>query len=387
MALTIGTFNVNNLFSRFNYRGVVHAAAAEAPAADIFVEIQLPSAEGPGRRLPLTLPNPRDAEVRTYRGRLVEGKDPARTRRVAERIAEMDLDVVCLQEVEDIVTLRRFLADHLPGRYPHEVLIEGNDPRLIDVALISKLPLGAATSWQHAAHPADASGDRIFSRDLLEVEVLSPDRRLWLLTVYTTHLKSQFVQARTEAERARLTVEATTRRRLQAETIADIIRRRQRPDGRYLVLGDMNDAPETPALQSLRAPAPDGSRSWTASPRRPSAAAGRTSATTPRQVRAGRIDSSTPARSTTSSSTRSGSARRSHRGFVRRSSSGAHGAPATAATTTLRGSSSSYDVLPACAPKSRSPAPKACTMSGPVGPVRIARVRTGQRKRPLCPIQ
>jgi hypothetical protein len=33
--------------------------------------------------------------------------------------------------------------------YPHVVLVEGNDPRLIDVGLLSKLPLGA--SWQTAA--------------------------------------------------------------------------------------------------------------------------------------------------------------------------------------------------------------------------------------------
>lgn len=62
----------------------------------------------------------------------------------------MDLDVLAVQEVEDIDTLRQFGRDDLGGLYPHVVLIEGNDPRLIDIGLLSKLPVGGVTSWQHA---------------------------------------------------------------------------------------------------------------------------------------------------------------------------------------------------------------------------------------------
>ena len=45
----------------------------------------------------------------------------------------MDLDVLAVQEVEDIDTLRQFVREELKGLYPHSALIEGNDPRLIDV--------------------------------------------------------------------------------------------------------------------------------------------------------------------------------------------------------------------------------------------------------------
>jgi hypothetical protein len=72
------------------------------------------------------------------------------------------------------------------------VLIEGNDRRLIDVGLISKLPLGGVTSWQHTSDPENPAS-RCSPGDLLQVEVLSADRRRRLLTVFNNHLKSHFV--------------------------------------------------------------------------------------------------------------------------------------------------------------------------------------------------
>jgi hypothetical protein len=51
-------------------------------------------------------------------------------------------------------------------------LIDGNDPRLIDVGLLSKRPFGGVTSWQFAGDPAEPTLP-VFSRDLLQVEILS----------------------------------------------------------------------------------------------------------------------------------------------------------------------------------------------------------------------
>jgi hypothetical protein len=76
------------------------------------------------------------------------------------------------------------------------VLIEGNDPRLIDVALVSKLPLGRVTSWQHARHKSEPTSLPIFSRDLLEVDVLAPGRTKRLFTLYVNHLKSKYTEAK-----------------------------------------------------------------------------------------------------------------------------------------------------------------------------------------------
>ena len=90
------------------------------------------------------------------------GKLAAEREQIAERIKRMDLDVLAAREVEDIDTLRQFGRDDLGGLYPHVVLIEGNDPRLIDIALLSKLPVGGVTSWQHVPDPLNP-GERVFS--------------------------------------------------------------------------------------------------------------------------------------------------------------------------------------------------------------------------------
>jgi hypothetical protein len=43
----------------------------------------------------------------------------------------LDLDVLGVQEVQDVGTLKRFVIDNLASLYEHVVLV-GNDPRLID---------------------------------------------------------------------------------------------------------------------------------------------------------------------------------------------------------------------------------------------------------------
>lgn len=234
MSITIGTFNVNNLFSRYNFRGELKAIAAGETEVDA--------------RLIYTFANPHDYALRTYEGRLVKGKPAAEREAVAERIKAMDLDVLAIQEVEDIGTLRHFADHDLRGLYPYQVLVEGNDPRLIDLGLLSKLPLGAVTSWQHAVHP-DNPNEPIFNRDPLEVDVLDKARRRTLFTVYSTHLESHFVRWNDpdkEAARGR----ANRRWQQQAEVIAQIVQTRRRPDLSYLIVGDMND----PATSAWLAP-------------------------------------------------------------------------------------------------------------------------------------
>ncbi|MEK6770603.1 MAG: endonuclease/exonuclease/phosphatase family protein, partial [Pseudomonadota bacterium] len=200
MEITVGTFNLNNLFSRYNFEAEIDALPAGGPDLGGTVEYKF----APG-----------SIRLRTYLGRLVKAKDPTATQKITDRIRTMSADVLAVQEVEDIDTLRQFNRDWLNNLYPYVTLIEGNDPRLIDVGVLSKLPVGGVTSWQHARHAADPA-QPVFGRDLIEVEILNDARTKKLFTLFNTHLKSHFVDFRTDPV---VGAQANNeRRRRQAET-------------------------------------------------------------------------------------------------------------------------------------------------------------------------
>jgi endonuclease/exonuclease/phosphatase family metal-dependent hydrolase len=235
--VAVGTFNLNNLFSRFDFRADVSTASASA------VKVE--------ERTSFSFDDPSGFKLRTYLGKLVKGKLAAERGLIVERIKQMDLDVLAVQEVEDIDTLRQFARDDLGGVYRHVVLIEGNDPRLIDVGILSKLPVGGVTSWQHVPDPLNP-GQPVFSRDLLQVEILSPSGRQRLFTLFNNHLKSHYVPFNApdpEAERER----ANALRQRQSELAATIIATQMRPNSRFVVVGDMNDPPDSPFLEPLAA--------------------------------------------------------------------------------------------------------------------------------------
>ena len=129
MSVRVGTFNLNNLFSRFNFRGAVTTA---------------PNVSDGG--ITLTF-GENDVSVRSFMGRLVSAKDQDDTIEIARRIRDVvNADVLAVQEVEHIGILKLFNRDHLGSLYPHVALIEGNDRRLIDVGILSKLPIGTIFS-------------------------------------------------------------------------------------------------------------------------------------------------------------------------------------------------------------------------------------------------
>lgn len=137
---------------------------------------------------------------------------------------------------------KEFNRTHLKGLYPNQALIEGNDARFIDVGLLSKLPVGAATSFQTAVHRLNP-GRRVFSRDLVAAEILNPGGSRVLFTLFNTHLKSQFGDADEDGLGASAN---DARRRQQAEAIAEIVAQRTRPDGKYAISGDMPRRPASP---------------------------------------------------------------------------------------------------------------------------------------------
>jgi exonuclease III len=114
--------------------------------------------------------------------------------------------------------------------------------------VLSRLPVGGVTSWRHAVHP-DQLEEPVFSRDLLEVEILDAARRRRLFTLYNTHLKSHFVPFGQDPVTG--AAAANKRRRQQAEVMATIIGARTRPNSHFVVTGDMNDPVDSPHLAPL----------------------------------------------------------------------------------------------------------------------------------------
>jgi len=254
MDLRLGTFNLNNLFDRFNFE----ADLGTLPTEDRNVQttyqwVFVGQGTGPEDPPPqLDAPTSSTPIVRIQkgaRGELIKGKPVAAQQALAARIGAVDADVLALQEVENLDALRRFNRDLLAQPYAYEVLIEGNDPRFIDVAVLSRLPIANVTSHRFEVHPTDPTMP-VFGRDLLELQVFNPTRGRRLLTLFVTHLKSKFVPFYDPdpAATARANDELRTR---QAETIARVVTSRTRPDARYLILGDLNDAPGASTLAPM----------------------------------------------------------------------------------------------------------------------------------------
>src|SRR5262249_8706730 len=98
---TVGTFNLNNLFSRFAFSADVATAKKSTVATKTVFSFDDPSG----------------FKLRTYQGQLVKPKPEPERKLLAKRITEMNLDVLAVQEVEDIDTLKQFVSSELGGLY------------------------------------------------------------------------------------------------------------------------------------------------------------------------------------------------------------------------------------------------------------------------------
>jgi len=212
MRVRIGTFNVENLFARFSFRSGT-----------------VPSAEP---QISWTVEKTRYVPFSKRRHRIT-----------AQAMGAIRADILGLQEVENLPTLRLFLKqfkEWMPeGGYPYSLVIDGNDQRQIDVGLISRFPLGAIRTHQFDCTP---KGTPIFSRDCLEVDIGLPHGKT--LTVFVNHFKSM-------AENREATMAV---RKLQANRVVEILHERFGPDpgtSDWVVLGDLNDYLPSPGLEPL----------------------------------------------------------------------------------------------------------------------------------------
>lgn len=165
---------------------------------------------------------------------------------LGQALRQLKADVVALQEVENKPLLLRLVNEELSTLgYTNVVLIEGNDARGIDVALLSRYPVTKARS-----HVGDrfkgVDGDTTtygFSRDCLEATLtLAPGRELVLLV---NHL------AATDSENYQ---ESINRRKAQASRVREILDGilAAHPQANLAVVGDLNDTPDSRTLELIR---------------------------------------------------------------------------------------------------------------------------------------
>lgn len=151
----------------------------------------------------------------------------------AKVINEIDADVIALQEVENLEVLKRFRSDRLKSlKYTFAIVIDGNDPRRIDVAVLSRFPL-IARSHQHVR---DGSAF-LFSRDCLEVDVLANGK---VLTLFVNHFKSMLDKKNPSQGRKN----TRPKRVKQAAGVKKIVQDRfgsSPGSAPWAVLGDLND--------------------------------------------------------------------------------------------------------------------------------------------------
>ncbi|GAA3292989.1 endonuclease/exonuclease/phosphatase family protein [Dactylosporangium vinaceum] len=178
---------------------------------------------------------------------ITEPVDEVGTRMTARVIRDVGADVICLVEAENRPALVRFNDELLGRQYEHAMLVDGNDPRGIDVGLLCTDVVDIDWVRSHVDVPDPAvPGKRLFSRDCPLYKLRLPGGQdLYLLL---NHLKSQsFASGDPDPLRTR-----------QSTEVRAIYDRLRAQGAQYVaVLGDFNKGPDRtdpkrhPTLEAL----------------------------------------------------------------------------------------------------------------------------------------
>lgn len=245
MAVRIGTFNIENLLTRFDFTGFRNQLRQ-----DRVLRLYAIGNEAEYQRL--------------EEARMIASTDDTR-QLTALAIADTDADILCLQEVESLEALHAFEYGYLyrmvNAGYRQKYLIQGNDSRGIDVAIMMREttrdgePIEFVDLRSHAAMTfrqlglfnealaeTEKQDDRIFRRDCLEVDVRIGGRPL---TIYVVHFKSMTAPPRNGMDGRTATMPL---RRAEATAVRRIIEERFGSDAtqhkNFVICGDMNDYQE-----------------------------------------------------------------------------------------------------------------------------------------------
>ncbi|MDI7863652.1 endonuclease/exonuclease/phosphatase family protein [Rhizobiaceae bacterium n13] len=244
MSLRLATFNVENLIKRFDFTGFRNQLKQD-------------------RVLKLLDVHDEQAYKLLEQARVVSSTDDTR-QMTALAIAETDADIICLQEVDSMEALQAFEYGYLfrmvGSGYRNKYLIEGNDTRGIDVAVMMRdqtrdgEPIELVDIRSHAAlsyrdldlftpelATTNQPDDRILKRDCLEVDVRIGGKPL---TLYVVHLKSMG-GPRDGQEGRQVTMPV---RAAETKAVRHIIERRfgagNSANASFAICGDFNDYQE-----------------------------------------------------------------------------------------------------------------------------------------------
>lgn len=245
MALRLATFNIENLMTRFDFSGFRNQARQDRVLKLFDVQ-----SEGVYQQL--------------EQARVVASTDDTR-QMSALAIADADADIICLQEVDNMAALEAFEAGYLfrmmGNGYRRKYLVEGNDSRGIDVAVLMREQTGDGERIELKGIVSHASvtyaefdlfndelaaaglhpNDRIFKRDCLEIDLEIGGLPL---TLFVVHLKSMG-GPRDGVDGRHVTMPV---RRAETLAVRRIIETRfgagQTAHRNFVICGDMNDYQE-----------------------------------------------------------------------------------------------------------------------------------------------
>ena len=160
---------------------------------------------------------------------------------------DINADVIALQEVESRATLKKFKDTYLSDMNYEIVLREGNDPRGIDVAVLTRLKVADVKSHKNVKINVPNSAPQTFSRDLLQVRLVANAK--YTFSFFVTHLKSQIGGD-----------DADAKRKAEVQKIREFMRdyEKQNKRSNYILAGDFNDVPSSESLQPILDPRASG---------------------------------------------------------------------------------------------------------------------------------
>jgi len=281
MKLRIATFNVENLFSRPAAMNHLHNADGQQVLDDFHrlnsllreptftdaIKTEIETLVDKYRLTDRTVPHDRMI-LREVRGKLwTQHQDGTRTwestgaddflgwvelvreaindraiQNTARVLAEVAADIQVLVEVEDRVTLQRFHDDVLVPEltkmgkegYPHVLLMDGNDARGIDVALLSRIKVESMTTHVELRNP---QGNPLFARDCAEFHIDLPQGKRLIL--FANHFSSQGSDIHGK------------RRREQANQVRLFVDEALTSTPLVIAAGDLNEPPQKHNLNAL----------------------------------------------------------------------------------------------------------------------------------------